>query len=65
MPLSPLKKVLDKVWRPPYPTRSMQSPLSPEMLIEGRDLRPFLDRKGGLQTMAAKKKAKKAAKKKK
>jgi hypothetical protein len=35
------------------------------MLIEGRDLRPLLDRKGGLQTMAAKKKAKKTAAKKK
>jgi hypothetical protein len=35
------------------------------MLIEGPSFRPFLDRKGGLQTMAAKKKAKKAAKKKK
>jgi hypothetical protein len=43
----------------------MQSLLSPDRLIEGSYLCPLLDRKGGLQTMAAKKKAKKAAKKKK
>ena len=59
------KKVLDNPQGGPYPTPSMQSLSSTDMLIEGSQFRPSLDRKGGLQTMAAKKKAKKAAKKKK
>jgi hypothetical protein len=59
-----LKKNLDKGETPPYPTPSMSSPLSPEMLNRG-----FLSTpgpKGGISKMAAKKKAaKKGGSKKK
>ena len=59
-----LKKILDKGQWPPYPTPSMSSPLSPEMLTGGSIVHAWTER--GDQEMAAKKKAaKKGGSKKK
>jgi hypothetical protein len=60
-----LKKRLDSGGLPSYPTPSMSSPLSREMLNEGGFL-SIPGPKGGISRMPAKKKAaKKATKKKK
>ena len=59
-----LKKILDKGQRPPYPTPSMSSPISPEMLNRGFLVHAWTER--GDHYMAAKKKAaKKGGSKKK
>ena len=63
--LCQVKKILDNLWSDPYPTASMYTLSSPDMWTE----RPVQlnGLKGGISTMAAKKKAaaKKGAKKKK
>jgi hypothetical protein len=64
MPLPGEKKILDNPGGAPYPTPSMSSPSSPEMLTKGES--SIRGPKGGISTMPAKKKAaKKATKKKK
>jgi hypothetical protein len=60
------KKKLDNTLTPPYPTPSMSTPSSPDILLEWGLPSPIFGPKGGISRMPAKKKAaKKATKKKK